>query len=372
MKHTYLLLINLLLILTLSAQLQTDNKMKSRLDSSVQAAIDSFFADGCHVGLSLAVYNKGQLSFYNYGSVSKESSRLPTVHSVYEIGSLTKTFTGCLFAKAVMENKLRLDDDIRKYLKIPYPNLEYNGVPITARQLSTHQSSLLNSLPDNSELFKQPDFDRLPFQLIALEKDYDNKRYREELHLVNPDTIPGSVYFKYSNIGIKLLAFILEDVYQQSYEQLVRKYIMSPLKMNRTVLSVKDSTQLVKGYNPGGKPMPYVLDNAGAAGGIRSTTNDMAMFLKWQMNENDAWVKESHSLLQGDLFYYARGYNWNMELKNGRKKIWQSGGTFGMSSAMIMYPHEKLGFVLLANDACMDTQGKLSIIAETVLKEMGF
>jgi serine-type D-Ala-D-Ala carboxypeptidase/endopeptidase len=225
-------------------------------------------------------------------------------------------------------------------------------------------------LPDNSQLFKQPDFDKLPFQLIALEKSYDNKKYRQELHELKPDTIPGSVYFRYSNIGVKLLSFILEDVYQQPYEQLLKRNILTPLKMTRTVLSVKDSSSLVRGYSPTGKPMPYTLDNAGAAGGIRSCTHDMARYLQWHMNENNAWIREAHTLLHGDLFYYARGYNWNMEKKGAQKKIWQSGGTFGMSSAIVMYPQEQIGFVLLANDACMDTQGKLSIIAETVLSKI--
>lgn len=61
-----------------------------------------------------------------------------------------------------------------------------------------------------------------------------------------------------------------------------------------------------------------------------------------------------------------------MEKKLGRKKNWQFGGTFGMSSALIMYPHEQVGFVLLANDACMDTQGKRQTIAETVISNINW
>src|SRR5687768_4133278 len=200
MKKTSLILTGFLFSMVTSAQPRTDNQLRTRLDSAVQSAVASFFKVSCPVGLSIAVFNKGTISYYNYGTVSKQRQQLPTIHSLYEIGSLTKTFTGALLAKAVVENKVTLDTDIRKYLKEPYPNLQYNEVPITLRQLSTHQSSLQNNLPDNSELFKQPDFDKLPFQLIALEKTYDNKRYRAELRQIRPDTIPGSIYFKYSNI----------------------------------------------------------------------------------------------------------------------------------------------------------------------------
>jgi len=356
--------------LTVNGQVPTDNPQRSNTDKAVHAAIIAFFSDGCHVGLSLAVYDHGKISLYNYGSVKKGSKQLPTTTSQYEIGSLTKTFTGSLLAKAVLDNKVDLDTDIRWYLKEPYPNLQYAGIPITLRQLATHQSGLPTDVPDNSELFKQPDFDKLPFQLIAREKSYDNDKYRQELHLIKPDTIPGSIYFRYSNIGVKLESFILEDIYQKSYEQLLEKFIFSPLGIQHTVLTVRDSSNMVSGYSSTGKLMPYALDNAGSAGGIRSCSADMAKYLIWHMNEKDPWVRETHSILHGDLFYYARGYHWNMEKKQARKKIWQSGGTFGMSSAMIMYPQEQIGFVLLANDACMDTQGKLSTIAENVIQAM--
>jgi CubicO group peptidase (beta-lactamase class C family) len=196
----------------LSGQLPTDNPQKNHLDSAVHTAITTFFSDGCHVGLSVAVFDHGKISFYNYGSVNKEAKQLPTPISLYEIGSLTKTFTGSLLAKAVIDNKLNLDTDIRRYLKQPYPNLQYKGIPITLRQLATHQSSLPTDLPDNSELFKNPDFDKLPYQLIEREKSYDNAKYRDELHQIKPDTIPGSIYFKYSNLGVKLESFIQEVV----------------------------------------------------------------------------------------------------------------------------------------------------------------
>lgn len=353
-------------------QTATDNPKRSGLDIAVQTAVDTFFKDGCHVGLSIAVFDHGKISFYNYGSTNKQVQQLPTTVSVYEIGSLTKTFTGTLLAKAVIENKVNIDADIRRYLKQPYPNLQYKNIPISLRQLATHQSSLPTDLPDNSELFRNPDFDKLPYQLIEREKEYDNIKYREALHRLLPDTIPGSIYFKYSNIGVKLESFILEDVYEKTYSQLLQKNIFSRLGMPHTFLTMKDSSQLVDGYSPTGKPMPHALDNAGAAGGIRSCTSDMAKYLAWHMNETDPLVRETHSILHGDLFYYARGYHWNMEKKDARKKIWQSGGTFGMSSAMIMYPAEQIGFVLLANDACMDTQGKLSTIAENVYNSHAF
>src|ERR1044072_6885456 len=104
----------LILVRWAIAQLPSDNQLQNLMDSAVHTAARTFFADSCHVGLSMAVYSHGNLSFYNYGTVNKNKQQLPTNNSIYEIGSVTKTFTGSLLAKAILENKVQLDEDIRR------------------------------------------------------------------------------------------------------------------------------------------------------------------------------------------------------------------------------------------------------------------
>jgi serine-type D-Ala-D-Ala carboxypeptidase/endopeptidase len=377
MKSILILLCVVALSLQGQAQLSSDNPLATRSDSLVHHAVTEFFKSPCRVGLSLAIFENGKQIFYNYGSISRQKQQLPTTTSLYEIASLTKTFTGILLVRAVIEGKIKLDDDIRLYLTEPYPNLEYKGKPITFRHLSTHQSGLPNGIPDNSALFVKPDFDSLPFSLIRLENGYDRERYLKELHAIKLDTIPGSVFFKYSNIGIKLVGFILENIYKSSYADLVKRYITGPLQMNSTSISLtpKDSSRLVKGYNPNGNLMPYSLENAGAAGGLKSTTADMIRYVAWHLDEKDPIIKQSHGILEGDLKTYARGMNWNMALTgDGDRKIWQSGGSFGMSSQLLLFPDSHTGFILLANEGCFDTQGELEKIALaifTALKKRG-
>lgn len=358
--------------IVICAQLPTDNPIKTKNDSAVHAAVSKFFEKTGHTALGMVVYERGRTTLYHYGSVSRDKPQIPDRRSLFEIASLTKTFTGALLAKAVAERKVDIDNDIRVYLREQYPNLEYRSAPVTLRVLTTHQSGLPNNIPDNSELFRNPDFEKLPFQLVDLEKSYHEKKYRQELHDIRLDTIPGSVYFRYSNIGIKLVSFVLEDVYGISYKEMLERNILKPLGMNNTsvVLTEKDSLKLTKGYSSSGKLMPYSLENAGAAGGLKSSTEDMAKYLAWHMREKDQWVRETHALLHGDVYSYARGYNWNVELKEGRRKVFQTGGSYGMSSAMIMYPLEQVGFVLLANDGGMDTQGQLQDIASEVLEAL--
>ena len=73
------------------------------LDSLVTTLGESFLKNKQGVGLSIGIYNKGVLTFYNFGTTNKTKSNLPTRHTVYEIGSITKTFVSFILATAVIE-----------------------------------------------------------------------------------------------------------------------------------------------------------------------------------------------------------------------------------------------------------------------------
>ncbi len=358
-----------LLASTAQAEIPTDNPGTSTLDKAVQSAAETFFKDGCHIGLSVGLYDNGKTAFYDYGTVSKTAPGLPTPQSLYEIASITKTFTGALAAKAIIDHKMTLDGDFRVYLKEAYPNLEANGHPITLRTLATHTSGLPRDMPDSSALFSgQPDYDTLPFKLIAAAKDYDEARYLKELHAVTLSATPGTK-MAYSNFGIKILSFGLEKVYGQSYAALLKRDITGPLGMTHTALEVADADKalLVEGYGPSGKPMPYHLLSDGAAGGLYSNASDMIKYAAWQVAETDPVVKLSHAPLNGDAKTYASGLIWDEgPAADGERKIWHSGGLYGMSSQLILFPDAGQAYVLLANDACFDTQGELHTMAMTI------
>jgi D-alanyl-D-alanine-carboxypeptidase/D-alanyl-D-alanine-endopeptidase len=130
--------------------------------------------------------------FYNYGFTSRDKQELPDADSINEIASITKTFTGALAAQAVVEHRMKLDTDFRDYQTEAYPNLAWQGHPITLSSLATHRSGLPRNLPNTDDLFAHCDFERLAYQLIERESGYDQTRYLQELHTVHLSSLPGS------------------------------------------------------------------------------------------------------------------------------------------------------------------------------------
>ena len=357
---------------TIKPTIPSDNKLINQIDTIVQKATKPFIVDTSKVGLSIGIYNNGEVYYYNYGTTQKEKQSLPTNKTVYEIGSISKTFTGTLLAQAVKDKKVKIDDDIRKYLEGNYPNLEYQGKPIRLSYLVSHISGLPFFLPDNPNLFKNPNYETLPFTISKIQRNYSKQKFFDDLHKVQLDTIPGYKYH-YSNVGAQLLKYILEKVYNMPYDKLLSEYITEPLKMQNTnsLFSKNDFTLLANGYNEKGKLMPYNPQILDAAGGIFSTTSDMLQYLKFHLNENNEVVALSHKVTMGDINDYAIGLNWQELITSKKlKKVWQSGGTFGFSSYCVVYPEINVGIVLLTNESDPRAQHGLEGIAEEIVAQL--
>ncbi len=332
-------------------------------DAIVDQLVASFLKNTCHVGLSVAVVLDNQIEFYDFGSTSRSRRAKPTPDSVYEIASVTKTFTGALAARALFQHRMQLDADFRQYLPEAYSNLAWRGNPITLRTLATHTSGLPRDLPDTDDLYAHRDPETLPFKLIAREFGFDRGRYLHDLHDVSLRSDPGTKEV-YSNLGFKVIGWGLETVYKLPFERLLMEQILQPLGMASTgfVLNAKERSRLVKGYSPAGHLMPYHLRNAGAAYGLYSTPRDMAKYVRWQLSPTDPVIVIAHRLIQGDA-HDGKALVWNVGTIDGSEMLWHGGGTFGMSSQVVLFPNSHQGYVLLANDTCNGTEGALKSIA---------
>ena len=349
------------------------------VDSVVEQKAGTFFKNTPQaVGLSIGVIVGDDIRTYHYGSIAPGSVERPSDTSIYGIASVTKTFTGVLLAHAARDRRLGLHDDIRVYLDGGYPNLEKSGYPITLVQLINHTSGLPNTLPDRPEMY--PDYPEYEGDVWAWVKhtstvfaDYTQADFLDDLHTVALDTIPGT-WFSYSNAGPQLAGFILERVYQQSFEAVADSLVFRPLNMRSTGISLPDEEagQLLAGYDETGNVMPPVLEAYGAAGALKSTVVDLAKYVQWHLDEQDPIVKLSHTppgapdLEEG----FALGLNWQMARSEGVKRIWQDGNAPGYSSRVLFYPALDLGVVVLANQLDRSIPQRIDQLADAILESI--
>ncbi|MEN2412427.1 serine hydrolase domain-containing protein [Flavobacterium mesophilum] len=325
------------------SQIKSDNQLKSKLDSLVDQNVQKYFKDPKAVALSIGIVLNGKNYFYNYGETEVENSTLPTKNTIYELGSITKTFTGIMLAQAVIDKKINLNDDIRKYLKGDYPNLEYNGKAITIQDLSNHTSRITRIFPN---LWKRAEWDSLnPY------KSYTKKLLFEGLHDFKMDTLPG-VKYTYSNMGTGVLGIIIEDVYHDGYFNLASKYILKPLKMSNTTIDLSKvaKSNIAMPHNKKREIIP-LWDNAEiyAIGALRSNAVDMVKYISANNAEKMPSIALSHKFTfkgtEGDM-----GLNWFMHTTSEGIKIYEhGGGTGGSRSSLDCFPDLDSGFIILTN-----------------------
>lgn len=353
----------------------TINILKAQsVDSVVKHAANNFMANGSRVGFSIGIIKYDSTFKYNFGVVRKDKSNPPTEHTIYELGSVTKTFTSLLLAEAVKENKVKLSDDIRKFLHGSYPNLQFHGKPIQILYLANLTSGLPNNLPEKMPEMKSSKPDSQIYEVRNFHDAYSKAQFLKDLHNVKLTKEPG-LNPAHSNTAAELLAFVLEDVYGRNYEQLLVKYEIGPLKMENTFVVLPPSKKYYSalGYNDKGVLMPDIPKDAGGAGILKSSLNDMIKYMNYQLQEKNINVKLNHKPTWGNPETFAVGLNWSIKTNfDVKTKIWTSGGTFGQSCYICLYPDRKFGIVILTNESDGQVQDQLSEMAQTIYNQIFF
>jgi len=321
----------------------SDNKIHSLMDRQVDSVVRTYIQKENTIGMSIAVIKNGITHSYNYGETARGNGKLPTSNNLFEIGSITKTFTATLLAWYANAGVLKLTDPITKYLPDSVKiNHQLQG--ITLQMLSNHTSGLPR-LPDNlAETTK----DQLnPY------KDYTKANLFSYLRVCSLDNKPGEKY-AYSNLAVGLLGVILEKVSGKSFEQLVKEIICIPLGMRSTVQHVGPSLkpQMVSLYNEDGNPTPAWNFNALAAcGSLRSSLNDLIVYAKANMQPTNGRLGKAIQLTHRQTFNHdvKVALAWHIISVNGTDYIFHNGGTYGSSSFMAFNSTNKLVVVMLSN-----------------------
>jgi serine-type D-Ala-D-Ala carboxypeptidase/endopeptidase len=324
------------------------------------------------VGLSVGLYYNGEEHTYNYGSLQKGISTMPTKETVYAIGSISKTFISFILAQAVIDKKVTLEDDIRKYLKGDYPNLAYNGKPILLKHLANTTSGLPDNFITLPEVNQTTPTDSINL-VRKIAKQYTKQDFFDALHQVKLDTVPG-YKAKHSNAAAQLLSFIVEDIYKAPYEELVKRFILKPNAMTNTAFASPETfANAAKGHDKYGHRVPFFsIPILTGSGGMTSTTEDMLKYVRLHLKQHDPVIQLTHTKTK-NIDVYAIGLNWLIYKHNdGLSQVWTNGGTYGFFGFIIMYPEINAGIVLLSNSNDERGYAKLSGLADKIFNAIKF
>jgi CubicO group peptidase (beta-lactamase class C family) len=271
-----------------------------------------------------------------------DNGKVPDGDTVYEIGSITKTFTATLLARAVKSGHLTLEMPVSQLLdgfKVP----SRNGKEITLGALATQYSGL----------------PRLPANMLSADPgnpyaDYDGARLKAFLAEYELPRDPDATY-EYSNLGFGLLGYALAQSEHVSYAEMAGEGIFKPLGMTMSGLAFTDAMRahLAPGHDDNGKPAKnWDLDALAGAGAIRSTANDMLRYLRVNMGLDPSPLAEAMQFAQAP----RRDMNRNLRIglawiTTARGIVWHNGGTGGYRSFLGFDADRRRGVVILCNTA---------------------
>lgn len=303
----------------------------------------TYLKDRPRGALVIGIHQRGKDWVGGFGTTGGTPGAAPDGDSVFEIGSITKVFTGVVLARLVHDKVVALDDPISKHL----PELAADGrEKITLRQLATHTSGLPRLTGD--------------FWQIATNRANPYAQYSAEQMYADVATVklrrpPGTAY-EYSNYGAALLGNLLANASGETYGELLERIVMRPLAMSDTAPTITPAMQarLVPGHSIRGETTPG-WDFAGfaPAGALRSTANDMLRFIRFSLSPDETDLgravtlsTEVHSRISGEEV----GLGWHRRKTVEELEFWwHNGGTGGYASFMAIDRKHQTGVIVIAN-----------------------
>lgn len=299
------------------------------------------------VGLSVGVIKDGKSVTVHLGRMRADGPT-PDDDTIYELGSVSKVFTGILAADSIVQGKMRLDQPAQELLPATVTMPGDQAHPVTVKHLLTHQSGLppiADNMPNvNSQNPYVGYTSELMYEFLSGHKLQRKAGSKAE----------------YSNLGMSLAGHLVCRSAGLDYDQLLKQRLTGPLKMSSTGVTLGDDVkdQVATPYIGVGTPgVLWDFEDLPGAGGVRSTTADMLRFAAAHIEPADdaagqaielAWKK--HQTGGGDA--HAMGLAW--QIAGDRMTRWHNGQTLGSHSILLINRQIKCAVVVLSNTASME------------------
>lgn len=288
-----------------------------------------------NAGIVVGIVDEHGSRIISYGKLDNGTDQEVNGDTVFEIGSVTKTFTALLLQDAVQRGEMRLDDPVGKYLPASVKLPTHNGKKITLRQLATHSSGL-PGIPDNLD----------PTRADNPYADYTVKKLYAFLSGYKLTSNPGTPS-EYSNLGVGLLGHVLALKAATNYETLVLERICGPLKMDSTriMLTPELNSRFAAGHGVLGQKVPsWDIPVLSGAGALRSTANDLLKYVSANLGLTRSRLTPVIKRV------FENGLGWSVNSDQPGTKIVSHGGATGGSQAFIgFHAAQQRGVVILFN-----------------------
>ncbi|OGU54231.1 MAG: hypothetical protein A2V66_12290 [Ignavibacteria bacterium RBG_13_36_8] len=330
--------------------------------ATLNEEIDYIADQYLQVGLVIGIIDKQQHKHtFSYGTKSLGTNDLPDANTIFEIGSITKSFTATLLADMYLKGNYT-DDTVGHYLpagQVTMPTR--NNIEITFLQLATHTSGLPRTPHESGSTFPRPNgySDLNPYAAYTTEDVYN--------YLTDYCTLkfePGT-WWEYSNTGYGLLGHIIGLVDGTSYESVLTRDLFQVLGMDNSSLFLTDQqmTNYSLGYNSSLQNVPYYTANDifQGCGHIKSSLNDMFKYLEANMGLTTTSLSNAMELAHQPQMHQGsmgdQGLAWYiLELEDGQDIIYTGGDTNGQSAYLGFNPAASTGIIILSNCAMHGAQ----------------
>jgi CubicO group peptidase (beta-lactamase class C family) len=357
--HSYLTACTTAVVALAFAVVQPARAQAVPSDSAILEIIKTRVDSGRSRGIAVGILENGKRRFISYGSAGPGRAPLDE-HTIFEIGSISKTFTGLLLAEAVESGKVRLDEPVAQLLPKGVTVPSYEGRQITLVDLSTHRSGLPR-IPGNFAPANPDD----PYA------DYDAKKLYAFLSSYQLPRAPGDSA-EYSNLAVGLLGHALTlEAGAESWGALVKSRITQPLGMRESFVDVPAAlrARVSAGHDPRMDSVPaWHLDALSGAGALRSTASDMLTYLAAEMDTLHGPLARAIAIGRQPRAPFGRdsiALAWIVHDLGSTRSWWHNGGTGGFRSFVGFDPSRGVAVVVLSNAAVEADDIGMHLLAPT-------
>lgn len=359
-----------LLALLLSANLFGAESSIS--DQQVSDSIHALLKEWDHTngpGFAVAVVSKGRVIYLQGFGMADVEKKIPiTPDTLFDLASVSKQFCAVSILQLAEKGLVSLDDPMTKY----FPDFPEYASHITVRNLLNHTSGLVDYMDLLVDTGKIEEYEGRPSSLPPAKYEPTAAEVVSLLSAQKKPLFAAGEKWEYSNSAYVVLGQLVEKVSGMRYAEYLKQNIFGPAGMSRTLLYDERKqafTNRARSYREGRTPRTYeemdytALNLIYGDGNVNSTVTDMAKWLlalssgKMLQPASFQELLKPASLNNGTNTGYSLGFYSGSVM--GLQRISHTGGWVGFRNAMIFFPTEELGVVLLSNSLDFDERNPL-------------